>query len=240
MHLRLSHPFEEYWRWHVGYRLSRDDISDISEFASPSLRDEEGITITSAIGVSVTRDSRDVVVAPTRGAQTAIGVDVAGFGGDAKFVKVTALQTYFLPIWLGHILGMRAQAGYGVGWGGEDFPLFERFFLGGPNSIRSFKFHDLSPVDDAGFKTGGTSELLANIEYIIPLPFAFRLAAFFDIGQVYGYTTAFSITDLRKAAGGGIRWQSPFGPIRVDYGFNLDRRAGEDPGAFHFSVGSPF
>jgi outer membrane protein insertion porin family len=66
------------------------------------------------------------------------------------------------------------------------------------------------------------------------------VAAFFDIGQVYGFTTPFDITDLRKAAGGGIRWQSPFGPIRVDYGFNLDRRAGEDVGAFHFSVGSPF
>jgi outer membrane protein insertion porin family len=238
--LRLSHPFEEYWRWHVTYRLSHDDISDISPFASPSLQAEEGVTITSAIGVSLTRDSRDVVVAPTKGAQTAIGVDFAGLGGDAQFVKVTALQTYFFPIWFGHIIGMRAQAGYGWGWGSEPLPLFERFFLGGPNSIRSFKFHDLSPVDDAGFKTGGTSEILGNVEYIIPLPFAFRLAAFFDIGQVYGFTTPFDITDLRKAAGGGIRWQSPFGPIRVDYGFNLDRRGGEDVGAFHFSVGSPF
>ena len=72
------------------------------------------------------------------------------------------------------------------------------------------------------------------------LPFGFRLAAFFDIGKVYGFTTPFALSDLRKAAGGGIRWQSPFGPIRVDYGFNLDRRPGEEIGAFNFSVGSPF
>jgi outer membrane protein insertion porin family len=240
MNLRLSHPFEEYWRWHLGYRISRDDISDISSAASPSLQAEEGVTLTSAVSVSVTRDSRDLVAAPTKGAQTAVLAEFAGLGGDSKFIKVTALQTYFIPIWLGHIIGLRAQGGYGYGWADEPLPLFERFFLGGPNSIRSFKFHDLSPVDAEGFKTGGTSELLANIEYVIPLPFAFRVAAFFDIGQVYGFTTPFDLTDLRKAAGGGIRWQSPFGPIRVDYGINLDRRTGEDFGAFHFSVGSPF
>ena len=240
MNLRLSHPFEEYWRWHLGYRISRDDISDISSAASPSLQAEEGVTLTSAVSVSVTRDSRDLVAAPTKGAQTAVLAEFAGLGGDSKFIKVTALQTYFIPIWLGHIIGLRAQGGYGYGWASEPLPLFERFFLGGPNSIRSFKFHDLSPVDAEGFKTGGTSELLGNVEYVIPLPFAFRVAAFFDIGQVYGFTTPFDLTDLRKAAGGGIRWQSPFGPIRVDYGVNLDRRAGEDFGAFHFSVGSPF
>jgi outer membrane protein insertion porin family len=240
INLRLSHPFAEYWRWHLGYRLSRDDISNISESASPELQAQEGITVTSAIGGSLTRDSRDVIAAPTKGAQTVLSLDFAGLGGDSKFIKATALQTYFKPIWFGHILAMRAEGGYGWGWADEPLPLFERFFLGGPNSIRSFKFHGLSPVDDTGFKTGGTSDLLGNIEYIVPLPFAFRVAAFFDIGQVYGFTTPFDITDLRKAAGGGIRWQSPFGPIRVDYGFNLDRRSGEAMGAFHFSVGSPF
>ncbi len=240
VNLRLSHPFAEYWRWHLGYRVSRDDIRNIDEFASPALKDQAGITLTSAVGGSLTRDSRDVIAAPTKGSQTVLSLDFAGLGGDSKFVKATALQTYFKPIWLGHIIAVRAEGGYGFGWADEPLPLFERFFLGGPNSVRSFKFHGLSPVDEFGFKTGGTSEILGNIEYIIPLPFAFRLAGFFDIGNVYGFSTKFDPTDLRKAAGGGIRWQSPFGPIRVDYGFNLDRRAGEAIGAFHFSVGSPF
>jgi outer membrane protein insertion porin family len=240
VNLRMSHPFAEYWRWHVGYRASQDDISDIEDFATPQIKEEEGATITSAVGFSVTRDSRDVIAAPTKGAQTTFHVDFAGLGGDSKYIKTTVLQTYFRPLWLGHILGMRGEIGYGFGWADEDLPLFERFFLGGPNSIRSFKFHSLSPVDEAGFKTGGTTQFIGNVEYIIPLPFGFRLAAFFDIGNVWGFRTEFDPTDLRKAVGGGVRWQSPFGPIRVDYGFNLDRKAGEDMGAFHFSVGSPF
>ncbi len=85
-----------------------------------------------------------------------------------------------------------------------------------------------------------TSEVLGNVEYIIPLPFNIRVAGFFDIGNVYGFGTKFDLTDLRYAAGAGVRWLSPFGPIRVDYGINLDRRNGEDFGAFQFSVGSPF
>jgi len=240
LNLRLSHPFEEYWRWLLGYRLSRDDVSSISAFASPEILAQEGITVTSALSGSLTRDSRDVIAAPTKGAQTVLTLDFAGLGGDSKFIKATALQTYFKSIWFDHIIGMRAEGGYGFGWANEPLPLFERFFLGGPNSIRSFKYHGLSPKDDTGFKTGGTSEVLGNVEYIVPLPFAFRVVAFFDIGQVFGFGTPFDITDLRKAAGGGIRWQSPFGPIRVDYGFNLDRRAGEAIGQFQFSVGSPF
>jgi len=76
------------------------------------------------------------------------------------------------------------------------------------------------------------------------LPFNLRLAGFFDIGNVYGPDVKggkkFDLTDTREAAGGGIRWISPFGPIRVDYGINLDRKKGEDFGALHFSVGSPF
>jgi outer membrane protein insertion porin family len=243
--VRLSHPFAEYWRWQVSYRLTSDEISDVRG-DDLLLKDEEGRRTTSAITVGLTRDSRDVIAAPTRGGFTVATVDFAGLGGDSRFVKTVASTAYFKPIWLGHILSGRAEAGYGFGWsedalsGRRELPVFERFYLGGPNSIRSFKARRISPVDNAGVRIGGTSELLGNLEYIVPLPFNFRAAGFFDIGNVYGFSTKFDPTDTREAAGAGIRWQSPFGPIRVDYGINLDRRKGEDFGAVQFSVGSPF
>jgi outer membrane protein insertion porin family len=238
--LRLSHPFEEYWRWQVAYRITRDKISDVRDTNDPLLRDEIGTRITSAVTVGLTRDSRDAVALPTKGGYTLFTVDFAGLGGDTRFIKSMASTSYFYPIWYGHILSGRAEAGYGFGWSDDPLPVFERFYLGGPNSIRSFKARKISPVDDAGTRIGGTSEVLGNLEYIVPLPFNFRVAGFFDVGNVYGFKTKFDITDTREAAGAGVRWQSPFGPIRVDYGINLDRRKGEDFGAIQFSVGSPF
>jgi len=238
--VRLSHPFEEYWRWQTAYRLTRDEISDVRDTNDPLLRDEIGTRVTSAVTLGLTRDSRDVVASPTKGGYTVFTLDVAGFGGDTRFVKSIASTSYFYPLWYGHILSGRAEAGYGFGWSDDPLPVFERFYLGGPNSIRSFKARRISPVDDAGTRIGGTSEVLGNVEYIVPLPFNFRVAGFFDVGNVYGFKTKFDITDTREAVGAGVRWQSPFGPIRVDDGINLDRRKGEDFGAVQFSVGSPF
>jgi outer membrane protein insertion porin family len=238
--IRLSHPFEEYWRWNALYRLSRDEISSIEGPINSALEAERGARITSLVQGSVSRDSRDNFQAPTRGTTLTFITDVAGLGGDSRFVKAVSSVTHFQPIWFDHILSGRLEGGYGVGWGGEELPLFERFYLGGSNSIRSYKSRQISPKDENGTRVGGTTEALANVEYIVPLPFNVRAAVFFDIGNVYGFGTKFDLTDLRTALGGGLRWLSPFGPIRVDYGFNLDPRPGDRSGAFNFSVGSPF
>jgi outer membrane protein insertion porin family len=238
--LRLSHPFLDVARWYLTYRLTRDEISDLEGEAEVTLRDEEGTRVTSLVSGAVSRDTRDNVLTPSRGSLATLSVDVAGLGGDAQFVKFNGTTARFQPIWLNHILAGRLHAGYVFAYGGDDVPLFERYFLGGPNSIRSFKFRDLAPEDDRGVRIGGTSEVLGTVEYVIPLPLNFRLAGFVDVGNAYGFGTDFDLTDVRKAAGGGLRWISPFGPIRIDYGVNLDRRSGEEFGAFHFSVGSPF
>jgi outer membrane protein insertion porin family len=238
--LRLSHPFAEYWRWHTGYRLTSDHISHLTDVATDALLAEKGIRITSAVNAALTRDSRDNILAPTRGGSSNFSVDFAGVGGDSKFVKIVASTSYFQPIWFGHVLSGRVEGAHGFAYSDEPLPLFERFYLGGANSIRSFKFRDLSPVDASGTKIGGDTYLLGNIEYIVPLPFGIRLAAFFDTGNVYGFGVDFDPTNLRYAVGGGIRWMSPFGPIRMDYGVNVDRKPGENFGAFNFSVGSPF
>jgi len=237
---RLSHPFLEFSRWHLNYRLTRDEISEVASNASSVLLDQEGVTVTSLVGGALTRDSRDNVFAPTRGSRSSVGVNVAGLGGDNKFVKTVGDVTYFYPVFWGTVLAGRLEAGYGFGLGDQDLPLFERFFLGGPNSIRGRKIRQISPVDATGTRIGGTSEVLLNLEHLIPIGFGIRLATFFDAGNVYGFTKDFDLSDTREAAGLGVRWQSPFGPIRLDWGFNLDRRKGESTNQFHFSVGSPF
>jgi outer membrane protein insertion porin family len=249
--LRLSHPFQEYWRWNTTYRLTQDKISDVVN-GDPILEQQEGTRVTSAFVAGVSRDSRDSIQTPSKGGLSALTVDVAGLGGDSKFVKIVASSTYFKPIWFGHIVSGRLEGGYGFGWaedgltGKIELPVFERFYLGGPNSVRSFKARKISPFDKAGQRVGGDTYDLANIEYIIPLPYNFRIAGFVDVGNVYN-SEDFDITDQKYGVGGGIRWQSPFGPIRIDYGINPNRKLTngpgskkEDFGAIQFSVGSPF
>ncbi len=238
--IRLSHPFLEASRWHLTYRLSRDNISDVSSNASSALIEAEGVTITSMVEGALSRDTRDNVFEPTRGSRSGLVLDVAGLGGDNRFLKIVGDTSYFHPLFWGTVLGARLEAGYGFGFGDDDLPLFERFFLGGSSSIRSRKTRNIGPRDASGTVIGGTSELLFNLEYLIPVYSRIRAALFFDAGNAYGFGTSFDPTNTREAAGIGVRWHSPFGPIRVDYGFNLDKKKGESGSQFHFSAGTPF
>ena len=243
--VRLGHPIGEFSRWNLIYRISEDRISDIADNASTGLLAEKGSRLTSLIGGTLSRDTRDSIFEPTRGTSASIGLDFAGLGfGDSKFVRAVGTAAWFYPLWLDHVIATRVTGGYAFGWDDESVPLFERFYLGGPNSIRSRKPRQVSPTDGSGTRIGGNSEVLGTVEYVIPLFFGIRAALFYDVGNVYGPDvtggTSFDITDLRHGIGIGFRWASPFGPLRVDYGINVDRRKGESFGQFHFSVGSPF
>ena len=242
--VRVGHPIGEYSRWNAIYRLSQDTISDVSDTASSNLLDQQGTHLTSLLGFSLARDTRDSLFETTRGTNSSIGFDFAGVGFGEQWFRTVASTSYYHPALWDHVIGMRVMGGYSVGWGRESVPLFERFFLGGSNSIRSFKAQEVSPKDSSGTRIGGNIELLANVEYTVPLFFGIRAAAFFDAGNVWGPDITggqkFDISDLHYAAGLGLRWVSPFGPIRVDYGLNLNRKEGEPFGNFSFSVGSAF
>ena len=243
--IRLGHPIGEYSRWNAIYRASRDKISDVNEFGSPELVDEEGTRYTSLVGLTLTRDTRDSIFDPTRGTTVSLSMDFAGVGFGERFVRSVFTTTYFQPTpWLDHVLSFRLMAGYAVGWDDNPVPLFERFYLGGGNSLRQFKSLQVSPKDDSGTRIGGNAELLGTVEYHIPLFFGIKAAIFYDVGQVWGPDiaggTKVDLGDLRHGAGAGLRWNSPFGPIRVDYGIKLDQKKGESFGNFNFSAGSSF
>lgn len=243
--VRLGHPIGEYSRWNAMYRVSQDRISDVNELGSPELLSQEGTHLTSLIGLSLSRDTRDNIFDPTRGSTVSIGLDFAGVGFGVRFVRSVFTTTYFQPMpWLDHVLSFRHMAGYSVGWDDDPVPLFERFYLGGSNSLRQFKSLQVSPRDSSGTRIGGNAELLGTIEYQIPLFFGIKAAIFYDVGNVWGPDiaggTKIDITDVRHGVGAGFRWNSPFGPIRVDYGIKLDRKNGEDFGNFNFSAGSSF
>jgi outer membrane protein insertion porin family len=243
--IRLGHPFGEYSRWNATYRVSEDRVSDVNPLGSPELLSQEGTHLTSLIGVNFTRDTRDNVFDPTRGGLSVFGFDFGGVGFGEQFIRSVVSSSYFQPLpWLNHVLSYRLLAGYSLGWSNEPVPLFERFYLGGSNSLRQFKSLQVSPKDSTGTRIGGNSELLFSVEYQIPLVFGLKAAVFTDIGQVWGPDisagTKIDLSDLRYGVGAGLRWNSPFGPIRIDYGIKLDQKKGESFGEFNFSAGSSF
>ena len=243
--IRLGHPIGEYSRWNALYRVSQDKISDVNQLGSPELISQEGTHLTSLVGLNLSRDTRDNVYDPTRGSTISIGVDFAGVGFGEKFARSVFSTTYFQPMpWLDHVLSFRLMAGYSFGWSKDPVPLFERFYLGGSNSLRQFKSLQVSPKDNTGTRIGGNSEALGTVEYQIPLFFGIKAAVFYDIGQVWGPDisagTKIDLSDLRHGVGAGLRWNSPFGPIRIDYGIKLDQKKGESFGNFNFSAGSSF
>jgi len=239
--LRASYPLQEYVTVSGIYRLESVDISDVAEDASDDLKQELGNKLNSVIEFALSRDTRDNFFEPTTGSRSVIDLSFAGLGGDTRFYRVVAEHGHFFPLPIFNwIFAARGVVGYSHGWGGEEVPIFERFFLGGGSTLRGQGTREVGPKDENGAVIGGTSEILASVELLIPVFPRFRLVFFFDVGNAYGFGDDFDPTDVRMGAGAGFRFFSPLGPLRLEVGYNLDREAGEDSYQIHFAVGSPF
>jgi outer membrane protein insertion porin family len=130
---------------------------------------------------------------------------------------------------------------------GKILPDWERFYLGGMNSLRGFGWRDVSPtkINRNGYetKTGGDKFIQINAELKHPLLKDQGLwgVVFYDAGNVYDNDETLDLTDLRKSAGLGFRWYSPIGPLRLEYGYRLDTKEGEEKGGrWEFTMGGVF
>jgi outer membrane protein insertion porin family len=119
-------------------------------------------------------------------------------------------------------------------------PLAERFFAGGSQTIRGFELDEAGPVDENGDPLGGEALLILNQEYRFPIWGPVRGVLFYDLGTVWATVDSIDLSELRHVLGTGVRLETPIGPIRFEYGWKVDRREGESPGAFYFSIGSLF
>jgi outer membrane protein insertion porin family len=120
--------------------------------------------------------------------------------------------------------------------------VYQKFFLGGINTVRGFKYYSISPVDADGYKIGGTKMMCYNLEYRFPVLQEQGVVGlvFFDAGNVFDEDQSWTFSGIRKSAGAGVRWYSPIGPLRLEYGFNLDPQGDEPSGRFEFAVGGAF
>ncbi|MDP3980175.1 MAG: outer membrane protein assembly factor BamA [Chlamydiota bacterium] len=242
--LRLGKRLAEFIRADLAYRFERVTIDDVDDNASDLIKAEAGTFDVSSIELGLTRDTRNHPLSPSRGMRNRIAAEMAGgvLGFDRDFYKLSTNHSLHIPLPLDLILRFSVQAGIVDSFGDtENVPLFERFFLGGGNTIRGFDFREVGPKDSTGEPIGGQSMIAGTAELTFPIWGILRGAVFYDTGNVYEDYAQFDLGDLRAGAGLGVRIKLPIGPIRIDYGWPIDRDEFTDGGGrFDFNIGYSF
>ena len=254
--IRLGFPLRfEDTRGYLTYRYEESEISDISENAGTYITDQAGKNVTSSITASIVRDTRDNYIAPSKGSNNTASAEFAGsfLGGDRSFIKYIGSSSWFFPVFWETSVMFHGTIGYAEGTEGEDLPIDERFFVGGINTVRGFEPRSLGPRDKSGNIIGGDSELVFNVEYLFSLvkEAGLRGVIFFDAGNAYNInkvedSESDDFGELRTGAGYGVRWYSPIGPLRLEWGYNLNPKRDHITGEkekrsrWEFSIGTFF
>ena len=245
--LRFGKELTDKIRLDVNYKLETVDIYNVSDDASFYITEQKGKKTTSAISFSPSMDTRDDYFNPRRGGKHTLFIQNAGgvLGGDNYFVKVTGSTSWFFPLPLNTTLNLRGQAGMIAPYGGKKLPIYEKFFVGGLQTIRGFQYGRAGPLDKNNEPVGAKYMAIFNTEWIFPLSREIGLkgALFFDIGKAWGVEASQDInrnSGIKMAVGPGIRWFSPFGPIHIDIGFNLSPKKGEKRNVIDFTAGTVY
>jgi outer membrane protein insertion porin family len=241
--LRFGYPLFDYTRGYLTYGYDIANITDVDDNAANSIKSDEGKNIKSSVGARLKYDSRDHTFHPTQGAMHEGSFEFAGLGGNVGFTKYIAETAWYLPIFWKAIGVLHARGGYVKQLAGKTLPDYEKFYMTGLNTLRGFDRNDLSPRSDSGAEVGGNKFVLMNAEIRVPLVEQAGVfgVVFFDTGDVYDEEEDIRLDRMRESAGLGIRWLSPVGPIKLEYGFILDPKSTDDgPGGWEFSMASSF
>ena len=244
--LKLGFPLGlDFTRGSVIYTYDDAEIRDVLETASQTLKDMIGRSITSSLTLGISRDSRDRRFNARQGSVNSFTVEYAGgfLGGDNYFTKYRARSAWFFPFFWDSAFSIQGKWGYIDQRPGGALPVYEKFTSGGINSVRGFEYGNISPVDPVtGDKIGGEKMMVYNVEFRFPLAKEQGVMGvlFFDAGNVFTADEDYTFSGIRSGAGVGIRWYSPVGPLRLEWGKNLDPKPEESGSVWEFTIGTPF
>ena len=245
--LRAAYDLAPDLRQAINYTLKQTEIKDVDEDASRFIKDQEGARLVSQVGQSLTYDKRDNRLDPRSGYYIQLSNDVAGLGGDERFLRTRLRGGYYYPITDEWNFSVLAQAGHIFGIG-EDVNIAERFFVGGTN-FRGFARDGVGPrdlaTDDA---LGGNKYYVGTAEVTFPngLPedLGVRTFLFTDVGSLWDVdASGTDITDdnsIRASAGVGLAFTTAFGQIRVDAAQAVLKEDYDETEVFRFSFGTRF
>ena len=251
--LSFGIPVTESDRIFLGGRweMTQVDIRSASPQRYKTFKDQYGKSPQSLLlTLGWSRDSRDNVLAPTRGRYQRVSAEVSVPGLDTQYYRATYQIMQYIPITGFWTLGLNAQAGYGDTYGtNKIYPFFKNFYAGGIGSVRGYESSSLGPRDSNDDNLGGTEQLTFSAELLFPLPGADRTLRglfFFDGGNVWGYsgktgkTDHVDLNDLRYAWGFGVAWISPLGPLKFSIAFPISDKPEDKTQRFQFQIGTGF
>ena len=227
--------------------------------------------VTSSFTTGLYHDTRNDRYFPSSGTYNSLSLELADdtwFSENQFFRTRSSSRLYFEPFLPGWTVRANAEVGYVASTDeSSEVPIFERFYVGGPNSVRGFQRLSLSPSDPTGagndpwtstreFLIGGNKELTFNLELEFPIiqVVGIRGVVFVDAGNAFKPDEPFSLqldlfddeahgeygNVLRTAYGLGFRWTSPIGQLRFEWGFPMNPLPNEKPMVFEFSIGNSF
>jgi outer membrane protein insertion porin family len=260
--LRLGFPISEKLWMQTNYSASRDEIFDVQNGTSLAIQQAKGVSYTSMVGSTLTYDLRDNPRNPTKGLFFQTGVDFAGLGGDVQYVSFSGEARGYYPITDKITFVTRAIGGTIAGWGGQDVRLVDLFFKGG-ETVRGFDRAGYGPRDLTTYDAlGGQTYWATTAEVRFPIPFVpddlgISGAVFADAGSLFGASIPSNLTEacpasganqicvgdssaIRSSVGASLMWNSPVGPIRMDFAKVLTKESYDDEQFFRFGAATKF
>ena len=244
-----SHEFglDSSWEWFANenYSMRLFTAGSVVSTSSSSITDAElGATnyLNLRVGLTQHLDLRNDPLLPFKGYNGKLKTEYSTIEGNdsSSYFKAEINNSYRQPVDSNSYLISRFDAGIISSSNPTTLPIDRRFFNGGSNTMRSFQERGLGPRSGGGDPLGGESYWIGSLEYVRKVKGPFHLATFYDLGQVYPAGNNFSFDSPSQAIGIGARIHLPIGPVRLEYGYNLNRKQHEPAGTFHFTIGASF
>lgn len=248
----------------LSYRLENIEIEDVLRFAPDDIIAEDGSRVSSKIGFNMVRDTRNDLIFTTRGARLQFNTEFAGLGGDTKYVRFDTRNAFYIPTFEAgeQVVSILVRAGSLWAYDNSNIPFFDRFYLGGPDTLRGFEFRDVSPRQPfrnpldrtqiilGSEAVGGNSYGFGSLEYSVKVADPLRIAMFYDWGFVNSGEFDWDPSFYHDNWGIGIRLLVLGNPLRLDYGIPITSRVydlgggqtfdSDRGGQFNFSFGTRF
>ncbi|MEN9723205.1 MAG: hypothetical protein RJB38_1191, partial [Pseudomonadota bacterium] len=246
--VRLGHPIGDYTNAFFTYK---NEGLRITERRDPNTDVSLDTGVLSSVVFSVIRDRRNNRFETTAGNYQSASVETAGLlglGGDKTFLKVAMNNRYYHRLVGDLVFRNSIEFGHLSAMGGAGVPPAERYYLGGPNNLKGYDFFSVGPkrmtASGSLEPQGGLVQMLALVELEYPLvrEAGLKTVLFYDAGNSFSQFpgTGSEPFTIRTDAGFGIRWFSPIGPLRFEWGFPMRRRSNESSSVFQFFIGPPF